>query len=130
MADAGWTNIVNPPPIRVSPVFHLSNADSTDYVSDPEAKALWNYMKENPYAIFRVLFEVKDCAILIPEDYDLVRVWNISPGTTETQTLTVSNSLGHIITMGTEMVHIVADTSSMTGFSCLEKSKVSEFSIT
>ena len=129
MADAGWTNIVNPPPIKVSPVFHLSNADSTDYENDPEAKALWDYMKENRYAIYRVLFEVKDCAIMIPRDFGVFRVWNISPGTTETQFLTISNSLGHIIKMGTEMVHIVADTSSATGFSCLETAKVSGFGV-
>jgi hypothetical protein len=129
MADAGWTNIVNPPPIRVSPVFHLSNADSTDYVNDPEAKALWDYMTENPYAIVRVSHDLTECFILIPETFDLVRVWHISPGTTETQFLTISNSQGHIIKMGTEMVHIVADPLSATGFSCLETAKTSAFSV-
>ena len=129
MADAGWTNIVNPPPIRVSPVFHLSNADSTDYVNDPEAKALWGYMIANPYAIVRILHELPEVSILVPETFDLVRVWHISPGTSASQFLTISNSQGHIIKMGTEMVHIVADPDSATGFSCLETGKTSSFSI-
>lgn len=129
MSDAGWVNPINPPPLIVSPVFHLSNADSTDYVNDPEAKALWHWMLKNRYAIVRILFEVKDCVIKIPDNFPVVRIWNISPGTTETQTLSISNEHGHIITMGTEMVSIIADTASPTGFSCLETAKVSPFSV-
>ena len=119
--DGGFTYFINPPPLKLSPVFTITNANSTD-PDLPEVKAIWNYIAEIPYTIIRVNFDIENVSLILPKTREYYRIWNISQSAaTQYHYLTLRTATGHIVRMLTEQVDILADDTTASGYSCLQK---------
>jgi hypothetical protein len=119
--DGGFTYLLDPPPLKLSPVFTLTNADSTDPTL-PEVKAIWDYISLTPYTIIRVNFDIENVSLILPKTRPFYRIWNISQSAFTTyHRLTLRSATGHIIQMLTEQVDILLDDTTASGYTCLQK---------